>query len=126
MPKVTIERPAPGTVVAAGQPVPVSGTATGTGGLEPHLIDSVMVGIGGSGAVATQVTAVPHQPVPTVRFAASVAVPAAGGAHQIVVRATDDVGLTASATVWVAVAVSASGYPVGPEYTIVVVTCFFL
>jgi hypothetical protein len=50
MPKVTIERPAPGTVVAAGQSVPVSGTATGTGGLEPHLIDSVMVGIGGSGA----------------------------------------------------------------------------
>src|SRR5215510_9694821 len=111
MPKVTINRPAPGTVVAAGQSVTVSGKATGTGGAEPHVIDSVMVGIDGSGAVAAQVTPVPHQLVPTVLFAASVAVPAAGGGHQIMVSATEDDGLRASATVSVVVPASTSVYP---------------
>ena len=111
MPKVTINRPAPGTVVTAGQSVTVSGKATGTGGAEPHVIDSVMVGIDGSGAVAAQVTPVPHQLVPTVLFAASVAVPAAGGGHQIMVSATEDDGLRASATVSVVVPASTSVYP---------------
>ena len=111
MPKVTIDRPAPGTVVAARQPVTVTGKATGTGGAEPHVIDSVMVGIDGSGTVTAEVTPVPHQPLPTVRFAASVDVPASDGPHQIMVRAVDDVGLRASDTVLVTVPASTSSYP---------------
>jgi hypothetical protein len=111
MPKVTIDRPAPGTLVAARQPVTVTGKVIGTGGAEPHVIDSVMVGIDGSGTVTAEVTPVPHQPVPTVRFAASVAVPAIDGPHQIMVSAVDDVGLRASTTVLVTVPSSTSSYP---------------
>jgi hypothetical protein len=98
-------------LVAARQPITVTGKAIGTGGAEPHVIDSVMVGIDGSGTVTGEVTPVPHQPVPTVRFAASVAVPAIDGPHQIMVSAVDDVGLRASTTVLVTVPSSTSSYP---------------
>ena len=100
MASVTINHPAPGTIVAPGQQVTVAGRAAGTGGAEPHVVDSVMVGVDGSGTVTAAVTPVPHQPLPTVLFTASVDVPASDGPHQIMVRAVDDVGLRASARSW--------------------------
>ena len=103
MPSVTVTHPAPGTVVAGGQLLEVTGRATGTGGLEPHGVDSVTIRVDGGHPVAADVTQVPHQPLPSAVFTASVPVPPAEGPHQILVTAIDDIGGRASVAVTVAV-----------------------
>ena len=102
MPSVTVTHPAPGTVVAGGQLLEVTGRATGTGGLEPHGVDSVTIRVDGGHPVAADVTQVPHQPLPSAVFTASVPVPPAEGPHQILVTAIDDIGGRASVAVTVA------------------------
>jgi hypothetical protein len=103
MPSVTVTHPAPGTVIAGGQLLEVTGRATGTGGLEPHGVDSVTIRVDGGHPVAADVTQVPHQPLPSAVFTASVPVPPAEGPHQILVTAIDDIGGRASVAVTVAV-----------------------
>jgi hypothetical protein len=103
MPNVTVNRPASGSIVAEGQLLAVSGRATGTGGLEPHGVDSVTIRVDDGDPVVAKVTQVPHQPLPSALFTASVPVPPAEGPHRILVTAIDDVGGRASATVVVSV-----------------------
>jgi hypothetical protein len=110
MPSVVINQPTPGTLVAGGQQISVGGRATGTGGPEPRVVDSVTIGIDGGDGVAARLTSIPHQPVPAALFAGSVTVPPAEGLHQIRVTATDDIGRSAAATVMVSVHI-ASGFP---------------
>ena len=64
MPSVVINQPTPGTLVAGGQQINVGGRATGTGGAEPRVVDSVTIGIDGGDGVAAKLTSIPHQPVP--------------------------------------------------------------
>jgi hypothetical protein len=99
MPKVTIQAPHPGFTVPAGQQLTVRGFATGTGGAEPVLIDSVTVAVDGGAAVGATLTVVAHQQLPRVRFTATVTVPDAPGSHTATAVALDDNGQHASASV---------------------------
>ena len=103
MAKVTIFQPGNSTLLKPGQPVAVTGSATGTGGVEPDGADTVTVSVDGGPPVEATVTFVAHQQVPTVHFAAEVQAPSSTGPHDIFVVATYGSGKTAGATVTVLV-----------------------
>lgn len=102
MAKVTIFQPGNSTPLKPGQPVAVTGSATGKGGVEPDEVDTVTVSFDGGPPVEATVIVVPHQQVPTAHFAAEIQAPGTG-LHEIFAVATYGSGLTAGATVTVAV-----------------------
>ena len=103
MAKVTIFQPGSNTPVQPGQPVPVTGNATGKGGFEPDEVDTVTVSVDGGPPVEAAVTVVAKQQVPTGKFAAEVQAPSDPGLHEIFVVATYGSGIRAGATVTVVV-----------------------
>lgn len=104
MAKVTIFQPGSNsTPFKPRQPVAVTGSATGKGGVEPDEADTVTVSVDGGPPVEATVTIVAHQQVPTVHFAAEVQAPDSTGFHEIFAVATYGSGLKAGATVTVLV-----------------------
>ncbi|HUZ01836.1 MAG TPA: hypothetical protein VMU89_15920 [Thermomicrobiaceae bacterium] len=104
MTHVTILQPTSNAVFTPAQSLHVAGNATGQGGAEPMLVDTVTVSVDGGPPVAASRTTVPHQHVPTVTFSVNVQAPVAAGPHTIRVDATDDGGHKAAASVTVIVA----------------------
>ena len=83
MAKVTIFQPGSNsTPFKPRQPVAVTGSATGKGGVEPDEADTVTVSVDGGPPVEATVTIVAHQQVPTVHFAAEVQAPDSTGFHE--------------------------------------------
>ena len=107
---VTVLQPASGTVVLPGQSVTCSGRATGHGGLQTTLVDSVVLSLDrGSGIEAILSPVLPRPAVPAVNWAASVAAPGQPGPHDLTITAfPDDGGAPASVTVGFTVQAPAS------------------
>jgi hypothetical protein len=101
MPTVEIQYPPDGMTVTAGQPVPVSGRATDRGGTNPFLIDSVTVQVDGGPAVDATLKPLPDPHNTVVSFTAPVPVTGAEGVHTITAVATNDAGISRSASVTV-------------------------
>ena len=99
MPSVTIQFPHPNFPVSHGQPLTVNGIATGTGGAETVGVSTVSVQVDNGPRVDAALTDIAHQTKPTVRFAATVDVPAPPGVHTVKVTATDDNNQHATASV---------------------------
>jgi hypothetical protein len=103
MAKVTILQPGNSTPLKPGQPVAVTGSAIGKGGVEPDEAETVTVSVDGGPPVEATVTVVPHQQVPTAHFTAEVQAPGNTGLHEIFAVATYGSGTKAGATVTVLV-----------------------
>jgi hypothetical protein len=98
---VKVLQPANGTVVLPGQTITCSGQATGHGGPQTTLVDTVVLNLdGGSGIEAILTHVVPKPAVPTVNWTASFAAPGQPGPHELTVTAfPDDAGAPARATI---------------------------
>jgi hypothetical protein len=99
---VTVLQPASGTAVLPGQSVTCSGRATGHGGVQTTLVDSVVLNLNrGSDIEADLSPVVPKPTVPAVNWAASVAAPDQPGPHYLTITAfpDDDGGAPARVTV---------------------------
>jgi FAD/FMN-containing dehydrogenase len=108
---LVIQQPFPNQVIPPGKDFVVTGLATGIGGAEPHLIDSVTVQVGGETPVSASLGP-PPQPEPlTVAYSASVRIT---GPVTITVTAADDIGAEITRAVSVTTAYStpcAGGVP---------------
>jgi len=102
-PTVSIQNPTAHEFVPASKPLLVAGVATGIGGAEPSLIDSVTVSVAGGAAVAATFTLLPHHgtAAPAVTFKATVPFPDTVGPVDVSVTAEDDMGAKSTATVQV-------------------------
>jgi hypothetical protein len=102
-PTVSIENPKTQALIPVSQPLLVAGVASGIGGAEPSLIDSVLVSVAGSPAVAATLKHLPHHGTspPAVTFSATVPFPDVAGFVEVVVTAEDDMGAKGRATVTV-------------------------
>ena len=102
-PTVSIENPIPQQLVPVSRPLLVAGIASGVGGAEPSLIDSVMVSVSGAGPVAATLKPLASHgtAAPTVSYSATLPFPSLAGDVGIVVTAKDDMGVEATATVTV-------------------------
>ena len=90
---VAVLQPASGIVVLPGQSVTCSGRATGHGGLQTTLVDSVVLSLDrGSGIEAILSPVLPRPAVPAVNWAASVAAPDQPGPHELTITAFPDDG----------------------------------
>jgi len=98
---VTVLQPANGTVVLPVQTITCSGRATGHGGLQTTLVDSVVLSLdGGSGIEAVLSPVVPRPAVPAVNWAATITAPDQPGPHDLKITAfPDDGGASASVTI---------------------------
>ena len=98
---VAVLQPASGIVVLPGQSVTCSGRATGHGGLQTTLVDSVVLSLdGGSGIEAVLSPVVPRPAVPAVNWAATITAPDQPGPHDLKITAfPDDGGASASVTI---------------------------
>jgi len=83
MTQVTVLQPHGDTVLTAATPLRVTGNATGKGGFEPDVVDTVTVSFDGGPPVDASLTVVPKQKIPAVLFAADVRVPGEAGPHEI-------------------------------------------
>jgi hypothetical protein len=97
---IRVQAPQPNAELNPGDVLTVAGVATGSPGTEPVSIDTVTVALAGP-PIEAVLTFVPHQHVPTVRFEATLTVPAVGGDHQLHVVAFADDGKQAN--VWIPV-----------------------
>jgi len=105
---IFVHAPPPGAVLDPGDVLTVAGVATGSPGTDPVSIETVTVALAGP-PIEAVLTFVPHQHVPTVRFEATLTVPAAGGDQQLhVVAIADDLK---QANVWVSVIIQAPHPP---------------
>jgi hypothetical protein len=93
-PGVRIARPGPNQEFPVDADVAVEGTATGTGGAEPHPIDQVTVRVDGGAPVEAALDPIPHASPPATGFKATVRL-AAAGQHRIAATAADDLGRSA-------------------------------
>jgi FAD binding domain/Ig-like domain from next to BRCA1 gene len=99
-PTLTVTYPVPFQEFPVGADIVVHGIATGTGGAEPHPIDSVTVRVAGHAAVDAELRQAADGRGPNLSVAYSGTVRLdAPGTHEISVTATDDVGRRASRTV---------------------------
>jgi hypothetical protein len=103
MTQVTVSQPHGDAVLTAAALLRVTGNATGKGGFEPDVVDTVTVSFDGGPPVDASLTVVPKQKIPAVLFAADVRVPGAAGPHEIRVVATAASGATGTARVRVEV-----------------------
>jgi FAD/FMN-containing dehydrogenase len=103
MPSLTIGHPREHQELNPDVAFVVSGTAVGTGGAEPHPIDSVTVQLDGDPPIDASLASSAHPPpaAPAMAYSAVVTLPQAGE-HRITVTATDDLGRSAIETVVVA------------------------
>jgi len=99
-PELRIARPGPNQELPVDADVPVEGTATGTGGAEPHPIDQVTVRVDDEAPVEAALDPIAHSSPPATGFGATVRL-ASAGQHQITATATDDLGRSASDAVTV-------------------------
>ena len=95
---VMIGQPGPNQVIPPGTDFIVTGLATGTGGAEPHPIDSVTVRAGGGTPVSATLGPPPLPEPGTVAYSAAVRITAG---VTITVTAVDDIGRRATAAVTV-------------------------
>src|SRR5262249_3452036 len=97
------ENPTAHEFVPASQPLLVAGVATGVGGAEPSLIDSVTVSVAGGLPAPASLSHLPHHgtAAPAVTFRATVQFPDTVGPVDIGVTAKDDMGAKSTATVTV-------------------------
>jgi hypothetical protein len=100
---LTVDYPSERQEFPAGADVIVGGVAVGTGGVEPHPVESVTVQVGGQPAVDAELTLVrgPQPPFLTVGYKATVRLDSPGE-HQVSVTAADDIGRSVTKTVRVA------------------------
>jgi len=99
-PGVRIARPGPNQEFPVDADVVVEGTATGTGGAEPHPIDQVTVRVDGGAPVEAALDPMPRSSPPATGFKVTVRL-AVAGQHRITATATDDLGRSASDAVTV-------------------------
>jgi hypothetical protein len=105
---IRLYAPQPGAVLNPGDALTVAGVATGSPGAEPVSIETVTVALAGP-PIEAVLTFVPHQPAPTVRFEATLTVPAVAGDQQLqAVAFADDLK---RANVWVPVIIQAPQPP---------------
>ena len=105
---IRVHAPPPGAVLNPGDALTVAGVATGSPGTEPVSIETVTVALAGP-PIEAVLTFVPHQPAPTVRFEATLTVPAVAGDQQLqAVAFADDLK---RANVWVPVIIQAPQPP---------------
>src|SRR5580704_15568918 len=81
MTQVTVLQPHGDAVLTAATPLRVTGNATGKGGFEPDLVDTVTVSFDGGLPVDASLTVVPKQKIPAVLFSADIRVPGEAGPH---------------------------------------------
>jgi FAD binding domain/Ig-like domain from next to BRCA1 gene/PASTA domain len=100
---LTIDVPSERQEFPPGADVIVAGVAVGTGGVEPHPIESVTVQLGGQPAVNADLTRGrgPQPPFLTVGYTTTVRM-GSPGVHQVSVTAADDIGRSVTKTVRVA------------------------
>ena len=105
---IRVHAPPPGAVLNPGDALTAAGVATGSPGTEPVSIETVTVALAGP-PIEAVLTFVPHQPAPTVRFEATLTVPAVAGDQQLqAVAFADDLK---RANVWVPVIIQAPQPP---------------
>jgi hypothetical protein len=97
---LTIGSPVQFQQVNTGQSLHVGGYATGTGGVEPHTIESVTVQVDDQSPVKAKLVLIPRHPghlqdPPAYLFSLDLQVSGDSGPHDIRVKATDDNGITA-------------------------------
>jgi hypothetical protein len=92
-PSLTLAQPRPLQEFAVGADIVVRGQAVGTGGAEPHPIDSVSVRVAGQPPVDAELepSSGPHGQVRPIVYMATVRLDSPG-THKIIVTATDDIG----------------------------------
>jgi hypothetical protein len=96
MPSVRLQHPRDNEPISAGVPFAVAGVALGSGGLEQHGIETVIVVVDAGAPLTATIKAVPKQPVPTVTFSLTLTL-TDPGPHLVAVTALDDGGGKASA-----------------------------
>ncbi len=96
--RVLVSAPDSNVVLNPGDALTVAGVASGIGGAEPVVVDSVTVALAGP-PVEAALSPVPNRPVPTVQFEATVTVPAVSGSQQVEVVAAADDGRHVAASV---------------------------
>src|SRR5881628_156619 len=97
---LTVGHPSPNQEFSVGVDFLVSGTAVGTGGVEPHPIDFVTVRVDMEPSVNANLTASPPSSL-AVAYSATVHLNGPGE-HQVAVTATDDIGRSITKAVAVA------------------------
>jgi hypothetical protein len=103
MTQVTVLQPHGDAVLTAATPLRVTGNATGRGGFEPDIVDTVTVSFDGGPPVDASLTVVPKQKIPAVLFSADIRVPGDAGPHEIHVVAIAASGARGTARVRVEV-----------------------
>ncbi|MDP9314710.1 MAG: FAD-binding protein [Chloroflexota bacterium] len=98
---LTVAHPRQNQEFPVGVDIPVSGTAVGIGGNEPHPIESVKVRVDSESAVEANLAVIPPHPSVTVSFNATIRLNSPGE-HQVIVTATDDVGRSVTKAIAVA------------------------
>ena len=78
MTQITVLQPHGDAVLTAAALLRVTGNATGKGGFEPDVVDTVTVSFDGGPPVDASLTVVPKQKIPAVRFTADIRVPTGG------------------------------------------------